>query len=125
MARARGNDSPMLPMTRREAITTVPAVLATGAALGQDAPAKAGPRIAAIVTEYRKASHGQGIVDRFLDGYGWEGRHYRPGVEIVSLYVDQKPRNDLSEERVRRHPRLKIYPTIAAALTCGGRSAGR
>ena len=120
MARARENDSPALPMTRREAIATVPAVLATGAALGQDAPAKARPRIAAIVTEYRKMSHGQGIVDRFLDGYGWGGQHYRPGVDIVSLYVDQKPKGDLSEERVRRHPGLKIYPTIAEALTCGG-----
>ena len=120
MARVRGINLPALPMTRREALATVPAVLAAGAALGQDAPAKARPRIAAIVTEYRKASHGQGIVDRFLDGYGWEGRHYRPGVEIVSLYVDQKPKGDLSEERAQRHPGLKVYPTIAEALTCGG-----
>ncbi len=65
-------------------------------------------------------SHGQGLVDRFLDGYGWEGRHYHPGVDIVSLYVDQKPSGDLSGERARRHPGLKVYPTIAEALTCGG-----
>ena len=29
------------------------------------------PKIAALVTEYRKYSHGQHIVDRFLEGYGW------------------------------------------------------
>ena len=88
-------------------------------------PSKAPPRIAAIVTEYRKRSHAQGIVDRFLDGYGWKGRHYRPGVEIVSLYVDQKPSNDLSEERAKRHPGLKVYPTIAAGPHPRRRSAGR
>ena len=120
MARARGNSSPALPMTRREVLATIPGVLAAGAALGQEGSAKGRPRIAAIVTEYRKASHAQGIVDRFLDGYGWESRHYHPRVDIVSMYLDQKPRNDLSEERVRRHPGLKIYPTIAEALTLGG-----
>lgn len=31
------------------------------------------PKIAAIITEYRKFSHGQHVVDRFLGGYGWDG----------------------------------------------------
>src|SRR4029453_12716123 len=111
-----------LPMTRREALATVPAAMGLGAGveLGQAATPKGRPRIAAIVTEYRKKSHAQGIVDRFLDGYGWESRHYRPGVDVVALYVDQKPQGDLSQERAQRHPGLKVYPTIAAALTCGG-----
>jgi hypothetical protein len=34
--------------------------------------------------------------------------------------VDQTPPEDLSRERASRHPSLKIYPTIAEALTCGG-----
>ena len=29
------------------------------------------PKIAGIVTEYRKYSHAQHICDRFLEGYGW------------------------------------------------------
>jgi hypothetical protein len=77
------------------------------------------PRIAAVVTEYRKKDHGQGIVDRFLEGYGWQGRHHRPAVDIVSLYVDQKRPGDLSHERTLRHPGLTVYPTIAEALTRG------
>ena len=60
------------------------------------------------------------VVDRFLDGYGWEGQHYRPAVDVVSLYVDLRPANDLSRERAERHPGMKVYPTIASALTCGG-----
>ena len=59
-----------LPLTRRELLATVPVALATRT--GGATHAAHSPRIAAIVTEYRKASHGQGIVDRFLDGYGWE-----------------------------------------------------
>ena len=77
------------------------------------------PRIAALATNYQKYSHAQHIVDRFLEGYGWEGRHHRPAMDIVSLYVEQIGDNDLSRERVRRHEQLKSYPTIAEALTCG------
>src|SRR5262245_5048091 len=119
MGLARGTDSPGMAMTRRDLLATVPVALAVGIERGSAAPSEKRPRIAAIVTEYRKKTHGQGIVDRFLDGYSWESRHHRPGVEIVALYVDQKPEGDLSEERERRYPGLKVYPTIAEALMCG------
>src|SRR6185369_2607902 len=78
------------------------------------------PRIAALTTVYYKYSHSEHIVDRFLDGYGWEGGHHRPAMDVVSLYVEQVGDNDLSRERARRHPEMKIYPTIAEALTQGG-----
>jgi hypothetical protein len=107
-------------MTRRDVLAGVPLTLAARAALGQGETPKDRPRVAAIVTEYRGRSHGQGIVDRFLDGYGWESRHHRPKVDVVALYLDQKPAGDLSRERAQRHPDLKIYPTIAEALRCGG-----
>ncbi len=88
------------------------------------------PRIAAITTVYHKFSHTQHIVDRFLEGYGWNGRHHRPEMDLVSLYVDQvepKPkedadesiRYDLSRERAERFSQMKIYPTVADALTLG------
>jgi hypothetical protein len=77
------------------------------------------PRIAAVVTSYFKYSHAQHIVDRFLDGYGWDGAHHYPPMDLVSLYVDQVGANDLSRERAARHPSMKIYPTIADALTLG------
>jgi hypothetical protein len=78
------------------------------------------PKLAAVVTEYRKMSHGQHIVDRFLEGYGWNGTHHHPPMDLVSLYVDEKPKGDLSQDRAERFPQMKIYPTIAEALTCGG-----
>ena len=78
------------------------------------------PKIAAIVTEYRKYSHGQHIVDRFLEGYGWNSRHHHPPMDLVSLYVDQRPEGDLSRDRAERFPQMKIYPTVADTLTLGG-----
>lgn len=90
---------------------------AAGAAPLAAAPAR--PKIAALATIYHRYAHAQHIVDRFLDGYGWNNTHYRPGVDLVSLYVDQVGENDLSRERAARHPGMKIYPTIAEALTLG------
>jgi hypothetical protein len=77
------------------------------------------PKLAAVVTVYRKYSHAQHIVDRFLDGYGWNSAHHHPAMDLVSLYVDQVGADDLSRERAARHPEMKIYPTIAEALTLG------
>jgi len=78
------------------------------------------PKIAAIATIYHKYSHSQHIVDRFLEGYGWNSRHHLPPMDLVSLYVDQVKEGDLSRDRAERFPSMKIYPTIADALTLGG-----
>ncbi len=78
------------------------------------------PKIAAITTVFHKYSHTQHIVDRFLEGYGWEGRHHIPPMDLVSLYVDQVKENDLSRERADRFPSMVLYPTVADALTLGG-----
>jgi hypothetical protein len=78
------------------------------------------PAIAAITTTYHKYSHTQHIVDRFLEGYGWAGRHHHPPMDLVSLYVDQVGEGDLSRDRAERFPEMKIYPSIAETLTLGG-----
>jgi hypothetical protein len=78
------------------------------------------PKIAAVTTVYFKYSHTQHIVDRFLDGYGWNGAHHYPPMDLVSLYVNQVGQTDLSKERLGRHPSVKSCQTIAEALTLGG-----
>ena len=77
------------------------------------------PKLAAVVTTYFKYSHAQHIVDRFLDGYGWNGTHHYPPFDLVTLYVDQVGANDLSRERAARHPSMKLCPSITEALTVG------
>lgn len=83
-------------------------------------PSRSRLKIAAVVTEYRQFAHGQHIVDRFLEGYGWKGRHHCPEMDVVSLYVDQRPEGDLTADRLARFPQMRLVPTIAEALTLGG-----
>ncbi|MCH2570937.1 MAG: hypothetical protein VX435_03590 [Planctomycetota bacterium] len=86
-------------------------------------PVIAGPvvpkKIAIVTTIWTYLSHAQHMGDRFLVGYPRNGRWHRPSLEVVSLYVDQKPEGDLSSQRAREHG-FTIYPTIAEALRCGG-----
>ena len=76
-------------------------------------------RIAVITTIYRYLSHAQHFADRFLVGYPKEGRWHRPNMKVVSLFVDQKPEGEQSEDRAREFG-FAVYPTIAEALRCGG-----
>jgi hypothetical protein len=75
-------------------------------------------RIAIVSSIYRYLSHAQHMGDRFLIGYPHEGKWHKPEVQVVSLYVDQKPKGDQSEERAKEFG-FKVYPTIAETLRCG------
>src|SRR5216684_7736467 len=98
-------------ITRRELLAGIP--------LSAFAQKNSRPKIAAVTTVYHKFAHTQHIVDRFLDGYGWNGEHHHPPMDLVSLYVDQHPKGDLTPERAARFPSTKVCPTIAEALTLG------
>jgi hypothetical protein len=76
-------------------------------------------RLAVIATVYRYLSHAQHFADRFLVGYPYQGRWQRPDMRVVSMYVDQRPEGDQSQDRAREFG-FVVYPTIAAALRCGG-----
>jgi hypothetical protein len=78
------------------------------------------PKLAAICTTYFKYSHSQHIVDRFLEGYGWNGTHHHPEMDLVSIYIDQIRDDDVSKTRLSEFPSMKLYPSIAEALTLGG-----
>ena len=75
-------------------------------------------RIAVVTTIYKYLSHAQHMADRFLVGYPHEGRWHKPDMQIVSLYVDQKPTGDQSQARATEFG-FKVYPTIAETLRCG------
>ena len=49
-------------------------------------PAKR-PKLAAIGTVYRKIMHPQQVIDRFNEGYGWNGQWHIPPVDVVSLFL--------------------------------------
>ena len=75
-------------------------------------------RIAIVTTVWRYLSHAQHMGDRFLVGYPWEGRWHKSPLEVVSLYVDQRPEGDQSALRAKEFS-FEVYPTIAEALRCG------
>jgi hypothetical protein len=76
-------------------------------------------RVAVVSTIYVHLKHTQHFIDRLLVGYPYGGEWIRPDVEVVSLYVDQRPEGDQSLDRAREFG-FDIYPTIAEALRCGG-----
>jgi len=100
-------------LTRREFVGAAAALLPLN-------PAKP-LRVAIVTTIYKYLSHGQHIGDRFLIGYPIDGAWHKPNIKVVSLYVDQKPDGDLSQERASEFG-FRVYPTIAEALCCGGDS---
>jgi hypothetical protein len=104
-------------ISRRELLAGIPLA---GFAQKGSRPAAGRPKIAAVVNVYHKFSHAQHIVDRFLEGYGWNSEHHHPAMDLVSLYVQQIGADDLSRERAARFPSMKMYPSIAEALTLGG-----
>jgi hypothetical protein len=107
-------------ISRRELIAGA-ALAGASSVRAQSSPAPPKrPKIAAVTTTFFKYSHTQHIVDRFLEGYGWNGEYHRPPMDLVSLYVDQVGARDLSKERSQRYPALKMCSTIAEALTLGG-----
>ena len=83
------------------------------------ARADAKKRVATIVTEYRLNSHADVIAGRLIEGYEYEGKRHEPAVQVVSMYTDQVPKNDLSRGLAAKHD-VKIYPTVRDTLTLGG-----
>jgi hypothetical protein len=117
--------SPNLKVSRRSVLAAGPAAaLALGSRAALQAADKPDPnhrpKIAALITEFRRNSHAEVIVDRILEGYGWESEHYHPKLDLVAMYVDQFPEGDLSRERASRFADLEIYKTIPEALCKGG-----
>jgi hypothetical protein len=77
--------------------------------------------VAAVVNVWAPNTHADVFLSRLLDGYRLEGAWHSPRLELVSVFVDQKPPNDMSVEASAEYG-FKVYPTIAAALRCGGTS---
>src|SRR5260221_9121669 len=76
-------------------------------------------RIGVLANTYKTHLHTQHIVDRILDGYGFGGVYHRSPMDVVSIFVEQRDEGDLTVQRAKQHPGMKIYPTVADALARG------
>lgn len=107
-------------LTRRGFVQTIGAsVLATPFLIAAEPEAGKRKRLAIITTEWRYHSHAWHMGERFLAGYPINGRWHRPALDVVAAYVDQRPDNDLSRQRSAEFG-FPIFPSVAAALRCGG-----
>jgi hypothetical protein len=61
-------------------------------AFGQTSSTQRPLRLAILGSTYRLGSNLQGIADRFLVGYPYDGDWHMPNVQVVSVYVDERIR---------------------------------
>ncbi len=83
------------------------------------APAEKPLKVAAIVTEFRFRSHAHVILENFLAPYLFNGKRVDPNFEIVSLYLDQTPEEDMGRAVAKEYG-IPIFPSIDQALRVGG-----
>ena len=73
-------------------------------------------RVAAILTEFTYRSHAHVILENFLRPYYFNGQLTDPGMDVVSLYVDQTPEDRDLSRQVSKEFGIPIFSTIAEAL---------
>lgn len=104
-------------VSRRKFLSAIAAGIA-GTAVSAQPLQERRKKLAIVTTEWRDRSHAWHMGERFLAGYPVKGKWHRPAIDVVSAYVDQTPKNDLSRDRSKEFG-FTIYPTIAEALRCG------
>ncbi len=111
--------------SRREFLRTM--AVGSGAAalgalpgIGVGAAASRRPRVAVIFTVLRFRSHAFNILENFLGPYYFNGELTDPSVDVVSLYADQFPHDDMARA-VSGKFRIPLFGSIGDALRVGGR----
>ncbi|REJ85951.1 MAG: hypothetical protein DWQ34_28030 [Planctomycetota bacterium] len=77
------------------------------------------PKVAGVATVYLHNSHADVILSRLVETDTLDGEGQKSPLELASLYVDQKPAGDFSEEYAERYG-FRVTDTIPDALTLGG-----
>jgi len=119
---------PNSALTRRRFIARAARVAAGITVAARSAPLLVPPafgaekkrlKVAAVLTEFIYRSHAHVLLENFLEPYLFNGKLTSSGMDVVSFCVDQFPPNDMAREVAAQY-HIKIYPTIAGALCCGG-----
>lgn len=107
-------------ISRRELLGAA-GVAAMAGSLTAAAPIR--KRLAIITNVWHYQSHAWHMAERFLHGYPIGGTWHRPPLDVVSAYVDQTPRDDLSRARAKEFG-FTLGTTVEAALLNGGKELG-
>jgi hypothetical protein len=76
-------------------------------------------RVAALMTAFHHRSHAHVILENFLQPYLFNGQVTQPGMQVVSMFVDQVGANDMTAA-VGKQFNIPTFPTIDKALCVGG-----
>ena len=82
-------------------------------------------RLAVIGSTYHYGSDLQTIADRFLVGYPYEGDWHMPDVQVVSMYVEARPRRAGAGDQRNSTTQRSQRPPVAQSAYHGPPSTGR
>jgi hypothetical protein len=115
----------MSNVSRRDFLAGSSVSLLAGATLSQSSAAADAPlkpnrplRVAAINSIFRLRSHAYHILGRIVHGYAWNGFHHQPALQLVRMFNDQTPADDLSVDFCQRH-QIELCQSAEAALGDG------
>jgi len=78
------------------------------------------PRVAVVLTWMVHRSHAHVLMENFLNPVLFNGKLVDPGVDVVSMYVDQFPKGSDMARGVAKSHKIPLYDSIRGALTQGG-----
>jgi hypothetical protein len=112
------------PLTTRREFLKQTGLVAGGLTLAFARPAAVAAtggrlKVAAVYTSFFYRSHAHVILENFVVPYLFNGEWIAPDAEVVSIYADQFPADDLGRLFAKTYG-IPIYPTIAGALCRGG-----
>src|ERR1043166_9838626 len=80
-------------------------------------------KVGAVITAFTYRSHAHVILENFVAPYLFNGNWISPGMDVVSLYVDQFPEGELGREFAAKY-NVPICKTISDALCLVGEKLG-
>lgn len=110
----------MNSINRRHFLQSAAVSLPVCGGLLQAADSARRPRVAVIYTICTYRSHAHVILENFLGPYLFNGKRTDPGVDVVSLYADQRPAGDMTNEAARLFD-VPVFESINDALCVGGK----
>lgn len=113
-----------VPVTRRgflhaTQLAAVGALVSATASRLSAAVPEPRPKVAVVLTACTYRSHAHVLLENFLEPYLFNGQPTDPGVDVVSLYADQTPTEDMLAGIAEQY-RIPIFKSIDAALCLGG-----
>src|SRR6185369_6436202 len=88
-------------------------------AYSQESKKEGRKKLAVVTTLWNYRSHAWHMAERFLGGCPLKGKWHHPPFDVVSAYVDQRGKDDLSAKRAAESG-FKVFGTVAEALRNGG-----